>query len=301
MWRPIILASVGFVLAFAVKGQVKKQFSVENKQECKNVALTLKAKTGNCFIRPSPSHNQDILNIYSNQNLEEYDHTFSNEVIDNTCAIKLTLEPEKMTGVSHRISYKVFGADERASASDKFWKVYLTENTPYSLDLDYGLGNANIDLSGLSIEKLKIKTASADVNIGYNSSMENKITMDTFSVKVDMGSLNARQLNLAKTKILIAEVGFGNMTLDFGNKPKVANHIIGSVGAGNLIIQLPDEDIPVIVTINDSWLCSIQMARSLKKIGPNKYANAAYSQSSTDALRFDLDVSMGKIVFRDKN
>ncbi|HRG11583.1 MAG TPA: hypothetical protein PLJ08_23625, partial [Cyclobacteriaceae bacterium] len=57
---------------------------------------------------------------------------------------------------------------------------------------------------------------------------------------------------------------------------------------------------PVIVTINESWLCSISLSNSLKKIAPNKYANAAYTKDSKDALVFDLDVSMGKIVFREK-
>jgi hypothetical protein len=96
-------------------------------------------------------------------------------------------------------------------------------------------------------------------------------------------------------------VGFGNMFLDFSNKPTVSNHVIGSVGAGNLIIQLPNEEVPVMVKINDSWLCSINLCKSLKKVGSNKYANAAYSKNSKDALTFDLDVSMGKIVFKESH
>ncbi len=297
MWRSIILALSASALAVGVSAQVKKQFSVEKIQECDKVVLKLRAKTGNCFIRPS--QNEDLLNVYSNQDVEEYGHSFSNEVIGKTCSVKLSLEQENMTGVSHKISYRVFGANEKPS--DKFWKVYLAESTPYILDLDYGLGNANIDLSGLSVERLKINTASADVTIGYNSQVENKITMDTFSVKVDMGSLNARHLNMARSKVVMAEVGFGNMYLDFSNRPTVANHIIGSVGAGNLTIQLPSEDVPVLVTINESWLCSINLSRSLKKIGSNKYANAAYTRDSPNALVFDLDVSMGKIVFRESS
>ncbi len=295
MWRSIILVLSTSALAIGVSAQVKKQFSVEKTQECNKVVLKLRAKTGNCFIRPS--QNEDVLNVYSNQDVEEYDHSFSNEVIGKTCSLKLSLEQENMPGVGHRISYRVFGADERPS--DKFWKVYLAESTPYILDLDYGLGNADIDLSGLTIEKLKINTASADVNISYNSQVENKITMDTFCVKVDMGSLNARHLNLARSKVVLAEVGFGNMYLDFSNKPTITNHIIGSVGAGNLIIQLPSEEVPVLVTINESWLCSISLSRNLKKIGPNKFANTAYTKDSPNALVFDLDVSMGKIVFHD--
>jgi hypothetical protein len=299
MWRTIVFVSIALVLAFTVNAQVKKQFSVERKQECHKVVLTMHSKTGNCFIRPS--QNEDILNVYSNQNIEEYDHSFSNEVKGNVCAVNLSMQPENMNGVSQRISFKMFGAAERSSEPDKYWKVYLSENTPYVLNLDYGLGNANIDLSGLAVEKLKVNTASADVNIGYSTLIENKVFMDTFAVKVDMGSLNARQLNLAKSKVVIAEVGFGNMMLDFSNKPIAGNHIIGSVGAGNLVIQLPEESVPVIVTINESWLCSIHLSRSLKKIGPNKFANASYTKDSPNPLKFDLDVSMGKIVFRDKN
>lgn len=297
MWRSIILALSTSAVAFGVSAQVKKQFSVEKIQECDKVILKLRAKTGNCFIKSS--QNEDILNVYSNQDVEEYGHSFSNEVIGKTCSVKLSLEQDNVPGVGHKISYRVFGADERPS--EKFWKVYLAESTKYILDLDYGLGNANIDLSGLSIEKLKINTGSADVNISYNAHVENKITMDTFSVKVDMGSLNARDLNMAKSKVVLAEVGFGNMFLDFGNRPTIANHIIGSVGAGNLVIQLPSEDVPVLVTINESWLCSINLSRTLKKIGPNKFANAAYTKDSPKALVFDLDVSMGKIVFRESN
>lgn len=296
MWR-LILALIGSSAAFGVSGQIKKQFSVEKNQPCDRVELKLSAKTGNCFIRPS--QNEDVLNIYSNQDPEEYTHSFSNEVKGNTCAVNLSLEQDGQRGVSQKISYQVFGSDERPT--DKFWKVYLSETTPYSLDLDYGLGNANIDLSGMAVDKLKIHTGSADVNISYSTGVENKIDMDTFFVKVDMGSLHAQQLNLARSKVVVADVGFGNMFLDFSNKPAISNHVIGSVGAGNLIIQLPSEEVPVLVTINDSWLCSLSISHSLKKIGQNKFANAAYSKDtkSKNALVFDLDVSMGKIVFRE--
>ncbi|MBX2914389.1 MAG: hypothetical protein KF856_03845 [Cyclobacteriaceae bacterium] len=294
MWRLIAFVLVGS--SVAVSAQIKKQFSVENSSQCGQVYLKLRAKTGNCFIRPS--QNQDILNIYSNQNLEEYTHSFSNEIQGATCSVNLSLQQDNERGVGQKISYKMFGTE--AAPSDKFWKVYLTETTPYILDLDYGLGNANIDLAGLSVKKLRINTASADVSINYSTGIENKIDMDTFFVKVDMGSLNARQLNLTRSKIVMAEVGFGNMFLDFSARPALNNRVIGSVGAGNLVIQLPDAEVPVVVTINESWLCSINLSNSLKKIAPNKYANAAYTKDSKDALVFDLDVSMGKIVFREK-
>jgi len=297
MVRAITLGLIGTGLCIASFGQIKKQFSVEKSDACNHVELSLKAKTGNYFIRPSPSN--DYLNIYSNQDLEQYSHSFSNEIKGKTSMIKLALEQEGERGVGKKISYRVFGGDE--NPADKFWKVYLTEQTPYSLSLDYGLGNANIDLSGLSIDKLKIITGSADVNVSYSSGIQNKVVMDTFFIKVDMGTVNAKQINLSRSKVIVADVGFGNMFLDLSNRPSVNNHVIGSVGAGNLVIHLPDEDVPVMVKINESWLCSVYLGKSLKKIGDNKFANAAYAKNPKDALTFDLDVSMGKIVFKESN
>jgi len=296
MRKLLSLVLVGSSLSYGVFGQLKKQFSIENTEQCEQVLLTLKAITGNCFIRPS--QNDDILNIYSNQDLEEYAHSFSNEISGKTCLVKLHVQQDNQSGVGHKISYKVLGAE--AASTDKFWKVYLSDSKPYSLDLDYGLGNANVDLSGLAIKKFKINTGSADVNIAYSSGIENKVDMDTFMVKVDVGSVTVKQVDLTRSKVVLADVGFGNLSLDFGAMPERGNRIKGTVGAGNLVIALPSQEVPVLVKITDSWLCSVNLCKSLKKISDNTFANAAYSQNAKNALIFDLDVSMGKIIFKDK-
>ncbi|HLZ16580.1 MAG TPA: hypothetical protein VKQ08_06045 [Cyclobacteriaceae bacterium] len=297
MWKTVLLIFAGELAGLENFAQVKKQFTVEKNELCDKVELCLKAKTGNCFIRPSQGN--ELLNIYSNQDLEEYSHSFSNEVKGRTCMVKLSLEQESKRGVGRKISYHVFGSDERPN--DKFWKVYLAEDMPYSLNLDYGLGNANVDLAGLAVTKLKINTGSADVNVSYSSDLKNKVDMDTFYIKVDMGSLTARQLNLTRSKLVLADVGFGNMLLDFSDKPSMAHRIKGTVGAGNLVIHLPGKEVPVVVKITDSWLCSVSLSHSLKKIGENTFANAAYRKNAKDALTFDLDVSMGKIIFKEKD
>ena len=176
MWKYFLAASISSTFAFGSFGQIKKQFSVEDREQVQKIDLRLSAKTGNCYIRPS--QNSDLLNVYSNQDLVDYGHAFRNEFNGNVALVSLALEQEGKRGVGQKISYQVFGGDERPT--DKFWKVYLTEKKPYKLSLEYGLGNANIDLSGLSIQQLKIKTGSADVSVFYGSGTENQVEMDTF-------------------------------------------------------------------------------------------------------------------------
>jgi hypothetical protein len=98
---------------------------------------------------------------------------------------------------------------------------------------------------------------------------------------------------------MVADVGFGNMMLDFSSTPAISNKIRGSVGAGNLVIILPSAETPVIVKVKDSWLCSVNVPQSLKKISEGTYANAAYKKDAKNSLTFDLDVSMGSISFKD--
>lgn len=297
--RICLLLTFTSVLGYvAADGQVKRQFNVENTSACESIKLCVTANSGNCFVKPS--QNSDILNVFSNQDTESFSHTLTKDVKGKTCVINLSIEERESSGFGQTISTRFFGGAESTNSASKYWKMYLTDAKPYMLELSYGVGNANVDLSGLSIQNLKINTGSADVSIGY-SSLENKVDMDTFSVKVDLGSVNVRNLNLARSTFVKADVGFGNMMLDFSGAPLRANTVRGSVGAGNLIIILPDNNIPVLVKIHDSWLCSVRVPAALTKSGDNTFTNAAYAKNTKNAMIFDLDVSMGHIVFKDEH
>lgn len=276
-------------------GQIKKQFTVENSQLCEDIKLHLRANSGNCYIKPS--QNPEILNVFGNQDESSFSHNYSKETKGKTCEVHLNLEDNNSQGIGQTISSRVFTSS--TPSDDKIWKMYLTDSKPYLLELSYGVGNAHVDLSGLAIKKLKINTGSADVVVGYNA-IENQTEMDTFAVKVDLGSVHVKNLNLSKTKYMVADVGFGNMTLDFSNMPLVSNRIRGSVGAGNLLIILPSTDTPVLVKIKDSWLCSVKLPPGLKKITENTFATEAYQKGTGHSITFDLDVSMGSIVFKEQ-
>jgi hypothetical protein len=290
------LTVIGVTLAGLAFGQIKKQFSVEDNASCEKIKLTVRSNSGTCFLKPS--HNPEILSVFSNQGANDFSHQFKKVVNGKVCEVMLSLEEERSEGLSYTISTKVFGPEK--PVQEKFWKMYLTDAKPYILDLNYGVGNANIDLSGLAVQNLKINTGSADVNVSYHSGLENLVEMDTFFVRVDLGSVSAKNLSLAKPKYVMANVGFGNLMLDLSTAPTVANHVVGSVGAGNLIILLPSEDTPVFVKIKDSWLCSVRMTNSLTKVSENTFSNAAYAKDPKNALTFDLDVSMGNIIFKEK-
>ncbi|MEQ8927418.1 MAG: hypothetical protein RLO81_16475 [Fulvivirga sp.] len=294
MREGILLLGIGIISTSLTVAQVKKQFSIDNSDAVERVDLDFGANSGTCFIKSSTTN--ELLTVYGNQDYNSYSHSFNKEISDNTCYIKLNLEDDKSAGLSRSISYRMFGSDEKTS--DNLWKMYLSSEKVYDLNLRYGIGNANIDLSGLSIEKIKINTGSADVNL--RASDYNKVEMDTFYVQVDMGSVKVENVNFSKSKNIIADVGFGDLLLDFSDKSALATNVYGSVGAGNLMIVLPSSNTPVKVKISNSWLCKVSLLKSFKDIGNNTFVNEAYSENATNILNFDLDVSMGKIIFKEQ-
>jgi hypothetical protein len=296
MRRYALLLSGAVLAAGFSSGQPKEQFTVSDNPACDKVAVTLKATTGNCFIKSNPK--PELLKIYSNQDLESYSHKFSQQVWGRTCLVNLSLDPERYDGISRRMSQKVLGGDP--VPSERMWKVYLSDTKPYNLDLSYGLGNADVDLSGLSIKNIAIQTASADIVVGYRSGVPNKVTMDTFMVKVDLGSVTINEMNLTKSKLVLAEVGFGNLAMDFSDALLTPNRVKAMVGAGNMEITLPPADVPVLIKVSDSWLCSVSLSKGLKKVGPNTFANASGKENYKNGILFNLDVSMGNIVFRER-
>lgn len=293
MREGLLFLGIGIISTTLSVAQVKKQFSIDNNDAVEKVDLNFGVNSGACFIKASES--KELLTVYGNQDYDSYSHSFNKNLNNNICVINLTLQDDKSAGISKSISYRMFGSDEKSS--DNLWKMFLSRDKIYNLDLRYGIGNANIDLSDLSIEKIKINTGSADVHIksrGYNL-----VEMDTFYVQVDMGSVKIDNMSMSKSKHIIADVGFGDLILDFSDKAMLATHVRGSVGAGNLLIVLPRENTPVKVKITDSWLCKVSLLKNFKNIGDNTFVNSAYTENASNILAFDLDVSMGKIIFKE--
>jgi len=296
MRRCLILLSA---ILFCVNNgfsQLQKHFSLNPDKTFDRVNLTFSLPSGTCYI--TPRSDSELVSISSNESIENYVHSFEKKIRDNTCYLNIDLEGKSNDGYGESISYKIFRRSDEESS--QVWKIYLAENTPYDLDLKYGIGDAFIDLSGLSINDLKIKTGSANVNVGFISDSPNRIDMDSFRVKVDLGSVNFRKMYLSRAKNVYADIGFGNLILDYSSAPKVKSEINASVGAGDLIVLIPSGNIPIIVKVKSSMLCRTKMDNSFTEIEEDVFVNEAYHANASNLLTFRVDVSMGNIIFKTK-
>ena len=282
------------LLGLSTYGQIQKHFTVENDSSFDRVDLTLSGGSGTCYIRPTPNVNP--VNIYGRSESDVPSPVCESVLEQRVQKVNVNFIDGKFNESSiSNMPFKVFASDN--SDPDQ-WHIYLSKKKPVNLHLNYGIGNAFVDLSGLSIEKLNINTGSANVNVGYMSGQYNQMEMDTFCIKVDLGELEARHVTLSNAKNIIADVGFGSLYLDFTEKSKVRSQVNATVGAGNLVVNADESINPMIIYIKNSPLCRITIPEGFTKIRENVFVNSQYDQDAENLITFNIDVTMGNIVFK---
>ena len=283
------------LMGLSSHGQIKKYYTVENDNSFNRVDLTISGGSGTCHIRPTPNNNP--VNIYGTAEAEVPAPRCESVLDFQTQKVNVNFLEGKLNESSARkVNFNVFGSNENKVRNQ--WHVYLSKKKPINLNLNYGMGNAFVDLSGLAIEKLNIATGSADVNVSYVSGQYNQLEMDTLCIKVDLGTLEARQVSLSNAKTIIADVGFGSLHLDFTDKNLVKSNVNATVGAGNLVVNTNQSLNPMIIYIQNSPLCRVKIPEGFTEIRKNVFVSSEYEQEAENLITFNIDVAMGNIIFK---
>jgi len=293
MQKVLLLVAIVGIAGMNGLAQTKEHFTVQDDGSCEKVYFKLKAASGTCEIRTRKGDYP--INILGNHNEEFITSEFGQSLEGTRLNAWLNLKDNGNEGFGTKLS-KIFG--KKTTDTENYWNIYFTDYKPYNLNLNYGVGNAYIDLSDIAVENLKISSANAHVKVGYLSKLQNKIEMDTFMVSVDLGDVEIERLSLARAKNILAEVGFGSLVLSFDELPQRASEIWARVGAGSLLINLPNEDIPIIVRMKDTSYRKFKVPEGFKEIRDNVFVSSVYTPDAANLLEFNIDLSMGSVVFK---
>ena len=293
MFKVLILAIVSIGIAgIGLKGQSKTHFEVQDDVSCEKIHFFLKASSGTCEIRTR--HGENPINIMGSSEQDYVTPEFGQQKEGEVLHTWLNLNDSGKEGFTSKMS-KIFG--KKSTDESNYWSIYFTDFKPYDLDLNYGVGKAYVDLSDIAVEKLKITSGNAHVKVGYHSNMGNRVEMDTFLVNVDLGDVEIDRLNMARAKVVVAEVGFGTLTMNFEEISEIPSEIWVRVGAGNLTINMQEEGAPMMIRIKDTSYRKLKMPTDFVKITDNVYVSGTYEPEATNLLTFNIDLAMGSVVF----
>jgi len=287
---------IGLVLGIIsqLTAQITKEFKVEEKHGYSLVYLDFNVYKGVTQIHRKLG--EEPVFIQSHLSKVNILPSFNHEIIDQVLYTNLVHRNVESENLGKSLSYKLF-----SSSNDDFdhkWSVGLNSNFLYDLHFYFGIGTVDIDLAHLPVSNCIINSTSADVKLDYSKNSANSVKMDTIMVTINMGNLEASNLNFTNAKEMIFEANYGTLNLSFSDRMPEACNIQAMVGAGKVNLILPDDSQPYIVKIKSTPMCRTYIPKHLKDIGNKTYVSRTYKENSVNLMTFDIDVSVGSVTLK---
>ncbi|MFH1009735.1 MAG: hypothetical protein V1784_00695 [bacterium] len=170
------------------------------------------------------------------------------------------------------------------------WHVRLGRNVVWSLSLDLGYCENELELGGLKVESLTIESGLSETSLSFSE--PNGIVLERCDIETGLGSFEAVKLGNATMRRFLLENGLGSSVLDFtGSWPQEDLKATIESGMGSVKMRLPD-GLPVIMQV-ESAFGSADLPR-FHEIDDGIYRSISYMEGAP-SLQADVSVGMGSI------
>ncbi|MEW5927434.1 MAG: toast rack family protein [Gemmatimonadota bacterium] len=166
--------------------------------------------------------------------------------------------------------------------------LHLSREVPMDLGLEFGAGEADIDLGGLSLRSLRVATGASDTRIGFRA--PNRIPAEEVRLEAGAASFEVTGLGNTRAQRFTFKGGVGETVLDFSGAWDRNATAEVSMGIGSLTLRFP-RDLGVRI-VKDSFLTSFDGSGMVKRGG------AYYSrnwESARNRLTVEVEAAFGSI------
>ena len=142
-------------------------------------------------------------------------------------------------------------------------ELELAAGVPMELELNFGAGRAELDLTGLGVRKLVVNTGASESVIRAGEA--NPERMESAAINVGAADLHVHGLGNLNADQITVKSGLGSVTLRLDGEWERDGHLVVSMGLGALELQIP-RSLGVRLRRPDSFLASIETG-GLRKRG----------------------------------
>lgn len=173
---------------------------------------------------------------------------------------------------------------------DVTWDISLSRDYSWDIQLDLGVTDADIDLSGLPVEALKIDHGVSECRVIFTE--PNPIEMRRLVVDAGVGDVKIGGIGHANAGDMYFDGGTGDFVLNFSGQKKDFRTAQIDVGVGSVTVEVP-RDLPVRIETEEGWLNSVSVPkRHFVEVGDDVYETDAYDKAEY-GLAVELDVGIG--------
>lgn len=114
----------------------------------------------------------------------------------------------------------------------------LSPRVPVALDVQFGYGRAELDLTGMRVERLDLSTGASEAVV--RAAQPNPVQMDVANFQVGAADLSVVGLGNLNAKHISAEVGVGAVKLDLHGSWEAESRLSVEIGIGLLALRVPE-------------------------------------------------------------
>ncbi len=166
--------------------------------------------------------------------------------------------------------------------------ISLTRDVPIDLELQFGAGEANIDLGGMRIRNLDLSTGASKTRLAFGA--PNPIAAQTIKIEAGAAELTVTGLGNLRAEHYEFQGGVGSTTLDFGGAWNRNATATVQMGVGSVKLRLP-RGLGVRID-RSSFMSSFDAPGMVKRDG--SYFSSNWS-SAAHRLTIDVDAAFGSI------
>ena len=271
------------LFSITVSSQSKKFYTIKDDNSYDKIVFKVKAQTGKYKI--TPSNRSNVIDIFGSPNHENLNPSFTSKRLDQRIrSVNFTVENLYDPILSNLV------VDE-----SNLWEFFINENKIYDFSFDSKIADANINLSNIPIDNIDLASGNANLLLIYEENGENPLKMDSLKIKIEIGTLDTKNINLSNAKNIFTEIGFGNVTLDIAKNKNKSFVSKTNLSAGKIIINLPFDDIGTKIIINNSPLSSVKLPKDFHEIKQNIFVNKLSENNTKYVRSFIVDVGLGNI------
>ena len=187
-------------------------------------------------------------------------------------------------GIGKKI--RVGGDDERGEL-----ELELAHGVPMDLELDFGAVRADLDLGGLSLTDLQLRTGASESRLDFSE--PNPVAIRRARLEVGAADFSARRLGNLNAGEIDVSAGVGEVTLDLSGEWQRDSRVNVQMGLGSLDLVFP-EGLGVKL-VKESFLTSLDPQGLVKR------GDAYYSpdwESAERRVTVEVEAAFGSIDVR---
>jgi len=174
------------------------------------------------------------------------------------------------------------------------WNLRYTDAIPISFDIELGLGEGDIDMSGLHVKDFDLSTGASSVRLAFNE--PNRSRIDNMTIEAGLSKFRAMGLGNANFRRLHFEGGVGRYSLDFSGALESEADVDAEVGLGTLTITIPS-NIGARIIYDKSWICEFDIDPDFVRQSDTEYQTDNY-RSARGKLNLRVEAGFGSVRIR---